>query len=188
MRIVNRTDPVYFPNSKGGPQADSERYEPASWYADGEIMRAAYVEHAEDDDWSQPGALVREVMDDAARKRLVSNIVGALFAGVTEPVLERAFSYLRNVDKNLGDEVEAGRPRRTALGPAGMAHPRHKSDHPMAVQKRFEVVDLALLDGAREATAPQVAPKTDQPRPAPKSVATLTDPHDGCRSYFAIAC
>ncbi len=108
MRIVNRTDPVYFPNSKGGPQADSERYKPASWYADGEIMRAAYVEHAEDDDWSQPGALVREVMDDAARGRLVNNIVGVLLAGVTEPVLQRAFGYLRNVDKNLGDKVENG--------------------------------------------------------------------------------
>jgi catalase len=71
-------------------------------------MRAAYVEHAEDDDWSQPGALVREVMDDAARERLVSNIVGALLAGVTEPVLQRTFTYLRNVDKNLGDKVEAG--------------------------------------------------------------------------------
>ena len=106
MRIVNRTDPVYFPNSKGGPQADSEHHKPASWYADGEIMRAAYVEHAEDDDWSQPGTLVREVMDDAARERLVSNIVGALLAGVTEPVLQRAFDYLRNVDKSLGDKVE----------------------------------------------------------------------------------
>jgi catalase len=47
-------------------------------------------------------------MDDAARERLASNIVGALLAGVSEPVLQRAFSYLRNVDKNLGDKVEAG--------------------------------------------------------------------------------
>jgi catalase len=45
-------------------------------------------------------------MDDAARERLVSNIVGALLAGVTEPVLQRAFDYLRNVDKSLGDKVE----------------------------------------------------------------------------------
>jgi catalase len=108
MRIVNRTDPVYFPNSKGGPQADSEHYKPASWYADGEIMRAAYVEHAEDDDWGQPGTMVRKVLDDAARDRLVSNIVGQLLNGVTEPVLQRAFWYLRNVDKTLGDRVEKG--------------------------------------------------------------------------------
>jgi catalase len=45
-------------------------------------------------------------MDDSARQRLVSNIVGALLAGVSEPVLQRAFGYLRNVDKSLGDKVE----------------------------------------------------------------------------------
>jgi catalase len=108
MRMVNRTDPVYWPNSKSGPRADSEHYPPPSWYADGEIMRSAYVSHAEDDDWGQPGTLVREVMDDAARDRLVSNIVGQLLNGVTEPVLQRAVGFLRNVDKNLGDGVENG--------------------------------------------------------------------------------
>jgi catalase len=108
MRMVNRTDPVYFPNSKGGPKAYPERYKPASWYADGEIVHAAYVQHAEDDDWGQAGTLVREVLDDAARDRLVSNIVGALLNGVTEPVLERAFWYLSNVDKDLGERVEKG--------------------------------------------------------------------------------
>ena len=107
-RIHNVSDPVYFPNSKGGPQADSEHHQPASWYADGELVRTAYEQHAEDDDWSQPGKLVREVMDDAARDRLVSNIVGALLAGVTEPVLQRAFWYLGNVDKELGERVEKG--------------------------------------------------------------------------------
>jgi catalase len=48
------------------------------------------------------------VLDDAARDRLVSNIVGHLLNGVTEPVLARAFEYWRNVDKDLGDKVEAG--------------------------------------------------------------------------------
>jgi catalase len=52
--------------------------------------------------------MVREVLDDAARERLVSNIVGHLLDGVTEPVLQRAFQYWRNVDKNLGDRVEQG--------------------------------------------------------------------------------
>ena len=27
---------------------------------------------------------------------------------MTEPVLERAFEYWRNVDKNLGDQIEEG--------------------------------------------------------------------------------
>jgi catalase len=107
MRIHNVTDPVYFPNSKGGSQADVDRYgQPAGWYSDGEMVHAAYTLHAEDDDWSQAGALVREVMDDAARTRLVNNIVGQLLNGVTEPVLLRTFDYLRNVDKDLGDRVE----------------------------------------------------------------------------------
>jgi len=52
--------------------------------------------------------MVREVLDDAARERLVSNITGHLLNGVTEAVLQRAFGYWRNVDKNLGDRVEAG--------------------------------------------------------------------------------
>jgi len=64
MRVHNVSDPVYFPNSKGGAQADSEHHKPASWYADGELVRTAYEQHPEDDDWSQPGKLVREVMDD----------------------------------------------------------------------------------------------------------------------------
>jgi catalase len=71
-------------------------------------VRTAYELHAEDDDWGQAGTLVREVMDDAARDRLVSNIVGQLLNGVTEPVLQRAFGYLRNVDETLGDRVEKG--------------------------------------------------------------------------------
>jgi catalase len=108
MRVKNVSDPVYAPNSKGGPQADSERYKPASWYSDGEMVRAAYTLRTEDDDWGQPGTMVREVLDDAARGRLVSNIVGHLLDGVSEPVLQRAFQYWRNVDKNLGDKVEAG--------------------------------------------------------------------------------
>jgi catalase len=47
-------------------------------------------------------------MDDAARDRLVGNIVGHLLNGVTEPVLQRAFQYWTNVDRNLGERVEKG--------------------------------------------------------------------------------
>jgi catalase len=47
-------------------------------------------------------------MDDAARERLVDNVVGHLLNGVTEPVLERAFEYWRNIDKGIGERIEAG--------------------------------------------------------------------------------
>ncbi len=109
MAYRKTSDPVYAPNSKGGPAADTERYgTPPSWYADGDITRAAYVDHAEDDDWGQAGTMVRDVLDDAARDRLVDNIVGHLLNGVTEPVLKRAFQYWTNVDATLGKRVEQG--------------------------------------------------------------------------------
>jgi catalase len=109
MRYHTVSDPVYAPNSKGGPHADTARYdESASWHSDGDMVRTAYTLRAEDDDWGQAGTLVRDVLDDAARSRLVGNIVGHLRDGVTEPVLQRAFEYWRNVDKDLGDRVEQG--------------------------------------------------------------------------------
>jgi catalase len=41
------------------------------------------------------------VLDDAARERLISNVTGHLLGGMSELVLQRAFQYWRNVDKNL---------------------------------------------------------------------------------------
>jgi catalase len=82
------------------------------------MVHAAYTLHAEDDDWGQAGTMVREVLDDAARARLVNNIVGHLLNGVTEPILQRAFEYWRNVDKDLGDRVEQGvRAKQSELDP-----------------------------------------------------------------------
>jgi catalase len=108
MRYAKVSDPVYAPNSKGGPQADTERYgTPAGWHTDGEMVRTAYTLREQDDDWGQAGTMVREVLDDAARERLVDNVAGHLLNAVTEPVLQRAFEYWRNVDKTLGDRIES---------------------------------------------------------------------------------
>jgi catalase len=109
MRYEKVSDPVYAPNSKGGPKADTAHYgQPAGWHAYGEMVHAANTLHAEDDDWGQAGTLVRDVLDDAARERLVNNIVGHLLNRVTEPVLQRAFEYWHNVDSDLGNRVEKG--------------------------------------------------------------------------------
>jgi catalase len=108
MRVKNASDPVYVPNSYGGPQADPARAAEVRWYADGEMVRAAYTLRAEDSDWGQAGTMVREVMDDAARERLVHNIIGHVCKGVKEPVLSRVFEYWRNVDPDLGKKVEEG--------------------------------------------------------------------------------
>ncbi|GAA4642434.1 catalase [Gordonia humi] len=106
MRIDPVSDPVYAPNSKGGPAATYPGQPEPQWAADGEIVRSAYVDHAEDDDWGQAGTLVREVLDDAARDRLAGNVAGHLLDGVSEPVLQRAFEYWRNVDAGLGADIE----------------------------------------------------------------------------------
>ena len=106
MRYEFATDPVYAPNSYGGPAADPEHFPYVEkWDADGEFVHAAYTRHAEDDDWTQPGTMVREVLDDDARSRLVDNVVGHLSDGVSQPVLDRAFDYWRNVDQDLGDRI-----------------------------------------------------------------------------------
>jgi catalase len=71
------------------------------------MVRTAYTLRPEDDDWGQAHTLLREVMDDAERERLVSNVAGHLRNGVTEQVLERAVEYWKNIDKETGDKIEA---------------------------------------------------------------------------------
>lgn len=109
MRVQNATSPVYAPNSYGGPAADPSRTDDGGrWHADGEMVRSAYTLREDDDDWTQAGTLVREVMDESARGRLVDNVVGHLLNGVSEPVLVRAFEYWRNIDADLGAAIESG--------------------------------------------------------------------------------
>jgi catalase len=110
LRHTNPADPVYAPNSYGGPVAAPQVFGgDASWHVDaGDIMRTSYVAHAEDDDFGQANAMVNTAMDDGARERLVANIVGHVKKGVEEPVLSRVFEYWRAVDKIIGDKVEDG--------------------------------------------------------------------------------
>src|SRR5699024_5583191 len=106
MRIANTCDPVYAPNSKGGSVADPDANAGAeSWHADGTLVRSAYTLRKDDDDFSQANALVNKVMDDAQRDRLVGNVTGAL-DGVSEPVLERAIEYWKNIDATIGGRIE----------------------------------------------------------------------------------
>ncbi|UGT40217.1 catalase [Nocardia yamanashiensis] len=101
--------PVYAPNSFGGPHADPERAgDEGKWEFDPTIVRAGYIQHAEDGDFTQAGTLVREVLDDGERDRLVGNVVGHVLGGVREPVLSRVFEYWKSVDTELGKRIEEG--------------------------------------------------------------------------------
>jgi catalase len=115
MRVVNSVDPVYAPNSKGGPQVPQGQVNQVpTWYADGDIQRAAHVQHPEDSDEGQARTLMMEVWDDDARERFVGNVSGHLAGGVGEDVLQRAFEYWRSIDQGMGERVE--RATREALG------------------------------------------------------------------------
>ena len=101
--------PVYAPNSYGGPEADPERAGAVAWSVGaGELGRYAYEKHAEDDDFGQPGALVREVMDQTARDHLVTNIVAHATDRVTDEVQLRVIAYWTSVDASLGARVAQG--------------------------------------------------------------------------------
>jgi catalase len=109
MRVDNVNDPVYYPNSFDvAPAADGGTYaEQAVWAADGEMVRAAYTLHADDDDFSQANALVNNVMDSAARDRLVETVSGLLARLRRDEVLLRAFEYWRSIDRVVGDRIVA---------------------------------------------------------------------------------
>src|SRR5690606_20490725 len=90
--------PVYAPNSGGRSWADETGPAADGWETDGEMVRQAYTLRPEDDDFTQPGILVREVFSDAQRDRLVETVAGSLLGGVRSPVLERAIAYWKSID------------------------------------------------------------------------------------------
>jgi catalase len=98
--------PVYAPNSQGRSWSDGAGNPEETWAVDGDLVRAAYELHAEDDDFGQPGTMVREVWNDAQREAAVNQISGALLGGVGPDVLERAFEYWKNVDADFGKRIE----------------------------------------------------------------------------------
>ena len=101
--------PVYAPNSYGGPQADPTRYADPSWFVEaGEIVRSAYELHAEDNDFIQAGNLYRDVMSATDRDHLVSNLGGHMGDGVERQVQERAVALWRQVDSDLGARIARG--------------------------------------------------------------------------------
>ena len=99
--------PIYAPNSYSGPAAD-ERYAEPTWNTAGEIVRSAYTRRRDDDDFTQPGTLYREVLDEEARARMAGNIVGHASQGLDTDVKSRVLEYWRNVDADLGARVAKG--------------------------------------------------------------------------------
>ncbi len=119
--------PVYAPNSYGGPQADSERFGDPGWAVSGDMVRHAYALHAEDDDFGQAGTLYRKTLSATEREHLEDNLVKHLSQGVERDVQERAVAMWTNVDPDLGANLARG---------LGLATPANKNG-----QKRSQTRD-----------------------------------------------
>ena len=92
----------------GGPHADRERAaESSGWQNDGELVHTAATLHPQDDDFGQAGTLYRDVMDDAAKERLLAQITGHVGAVVNDEIRARAIAYWTNVDAGLGAKLGA---------------------------------------------------------------------------------
>ena len=151
LAVITRPTAVYAPNSYGGPQADPSRTAEALWHADGEMVRAAYTLHAADDDWGQAGTLVRDVMDDAARERLVSNVAGHLRNGCPKRSWSAPSSTGRTSTKNLATASRppcgTDRPNRQSRQRGGCARPHTTAGWPLGRKWPGEAV-LALVSTA----------------------------------------
>jgi catalase len=107
MRYDLVSDPVYAPNSVGGPKAQGSLADEGNVYAlDGEIVRHAYTLREADDDFGQARTLINHVMDDAQRERLVGNVAGHAGDVKSPEILERVFQYWRNIDSEIGKRIE----------------------------------------------------------------------------------
>jgi catalase len=109
MRYVNPPDPTYAPNSVGGPAADPSVWRGEEYHVAGEIIRSAYLKHAEDDDFVQPHALWERVLSRTDREHLVANICAHAGAPeVTTGMKARVAEYWRRVHPELGAQVDKG--------------------------------------------------------------------------------
>ncbi len=108
MRIHNVSDPVYAPNSYGGPAAQPERTDDgglgrptARWCA----PRTRCTPRTTT--WARPARWCARCWT-TLRAPGWSTTSSATCSTRQQPVLLRAFEYWRNVDKDLGDRIEAG--------------------------------------------------------------------------------
>jgi len=111
MRYQHSGDqPTYAPNSYGGPKADPEHARDTTWETEGgEIGRYAYVKRTDDDDFGQATNMWNNVLDDDAKSRLVSNIVGhASWEDVQPDMKTRVAEYGSKVAPELGERVAEG--------------------------------------------------------------------------------
>lgn len=94
--------PNYYPNSFGGPEPSQRTRDLQGPYKlSGEVYR---YDSGDEDNYSQPALFWSNVLDDAARKRLVSNIAGHI-VNAKEFIQERAIKNFSQVSAEFGQQL-----------------------------------------------------------------------------------
>jgi catalase len=100
----------YAPNSFDGPR-DTGRPVWAPTEVSGAAASHAAVHHAEDNDFSQAGALYR-LMSEEEKERLIDNIAASLSRVSRDDIIERSISHFRNADPDYGERLARAVERR----------------------------------------------------------------------------
>jgi len=77
---------------------------------------AAYTLHAEDDDFGQANTMINKVFSKEQRAPLVETVSGTMAGIQREEILQRAFQSRRNIDKAIGDKIEAATNEKRSVG------------------------------------------------------------------------
>ncbi|XP_025835525.1 catalase-like [Agrilus planipennis] len=103
MAIDNQKGaPNYHPNSFGGPTNDARAKSLAPPFdLSGDVQR---FDTGDEDNFSQAGTLYRNVLDEAAKERLASNLAGSIKDAV-EFIQQRAVKNFTQVDADLGKRL-----------------------------------------------------------------------------------
>src|SRR5579859_4605244 len=103
--------PNYWPNSFDGTYTDSSYKEP-SWNLENSVADW-YDRNAEgeNDHYTQPGNLFRDVMNEEQKKNTINNIIGAM-KGISGPkkdqIVNRQLCHFFRADVNLGTAIAKG--------------------------------------------------------------------------------
>ena len=114
------------PPTPTGVRTDPSQTDQAGlWASDGDMVRSVYTPRSADDDFVQARTQVREVLDEDARERLVSNIAGHLADGVADEVLARAGELEERSTRSSA--IASSKPSVPASRPKPQGGPRQES-------------------------------------------------------------
>ncbi|CAG9834450.1 unnamed protein product [Diabrotica balteata] len=95
--------PNYHPNSFGGPEVNpaATKWSLPPEHVTGEVN---YYDLGNDDNYTQPKLFYNNVLDEAARGRLVNNLAGVIQLAKKE-IQDRAVEVFKNVSVDLGERL-----------------------------------------------------------------------------------